>query len=108
MYWFSQLVLGLRDIHKAKVMHKDIKSLNVFIKEGNRPMIGDFGVSAFDDPNNVKGQMVGSAHYMAPEVCKAKPFEFKSDIWSLGIILYELCTFKKPFDVDDRTQGESV
>lgn len=56
MYWFSQLVLAMRDIHKTKVMHKDIKTLNVFLAKGNRPLIGDFGVSAInEDPTNEKG-----------------------------------------------------
>jgi serine/threonine protein kinase len=71
MYWFSQLVLAMRDIHKLNIMHKDIKTHNVFLGKVNRPLIGDFGVSAHEDPNSKEKSChpIGTIHYMAPEVC---------------------------------------
>ena len=75
MFWFTQLVLALKDIHRYKIMHRDIKTLNVFLALNNRPLVGDFGVSKVEDPDaTAKGGMIGTTLYMAPEVCRSLPY----------------------------------
>ena len=95
MFWFCQLILSLRDIHKQRIYHRDIKTLNVFISSDQILKIGDFGISKNQD--EIEGEMVGTVMYMAPEVINSHPYTAESDIWSLGVILYEICTNNRPF-----------
>ena len=85
-------------------MHRDIKAVNILLADKNKPMIGDFGVSEKSEPKdeNKKGYRVGTLQYMAPEIMNSKPYSYKSDIWSLGIVLYELLALKKPFEIKDK------
>ena len=79
-------------------MHRDIKSMNVFIGDRNKPFVGDFGVSKISEPDEEKrGSMIGTIFYMAPEVVNCKPYLYSSDVWSMGVVLYELLTLEKPF-----------
>ena len=62
--------------------------------------MGDFGISrVLDSTLDAANTMVGTPYYMAPEVCESKPYTFKSDIWALGCVLYELCTLKVFFTI---------
>ena len=88
------MLLGLKDIHSQQINHRDIKLLNVFLTQNNVIKIGDFGISKKNDGSS---ETVGTIHYMAPEVVNAKPYSPESDVWSLGCLLYELCTMNKPF-----------
>ena len=73
MYWFIQLLMALRDIHKQKILHRDIKSLNVFISKGNLLKIGDFGISQ-PETQAMKAEFCGTLIYMAPEIINKKPY----------------------------------
>ena len=98
MFWFVQLLLGLKDIHNSKILHRDIKPENVFITDNLKPMIGDFGVSRINNSETqAKKEQAGTIHYMAPEVLDKSYMCFQSDVWSMGVILYELCAFQHPF-----------
>ena len=69
MFWFVQLLLGLKDIHNSKILHRDIKPENVFITDNLKPMIGDFGVSRINNSETqAKKDVAGTIYYMAPEV----------------------------------------
>ena len=93
MYWFCQLVLSLNDIHHEHIMHRDIKSENVFIQEGNIAKIGDFGISKINKEGTLgKGGICGTWEYMAPEIVNGLQYTYRADVWSLGIILYQLCS----------------
>lgn len=108
MYYFSQLMLALKDIHSARIMHRDIKAMNVFIGDGNKPHVGDFGVSKVSEPGDKdKGSLIGTIFYMAPEVCDRKPYRFQSDVWSMGIVLYELLSLERPFEAKGITDGKT-
>ena len=94
---FIKILLGLADIHKMKIIHRDLKSLNVFLKKDNDIRIGDFGIAKLLDKTFYAKTFIGTPYYLSPEICKDIPYNYKSDVWALGCILYELCTFEFPF-----------
>jgi len=81
-------------------MHRDIKPENIFLTEQNKLKYGDLGVSRrlFTKDNNDLTRLVGSPNYMSPEIVYEKDYNCKSDVWSLGCVLYELITLNKLFD----------
>jgi NIMA (never in mitosis gene a)-related kinase len=94
-----QMSLGLDYIHKKKILHRDIKSMNIFLAKDESIRIGDLGVAkVLCEEGNFAHTMVGTPYYLSPEMCEEKPYNEKSDVWALGCVLYELCTFKHPFD----------
>ena len=79
-------------------MHRDLKPQNVFLSSGDIIKLGDFGISkAFDHTGDMAKTAIGTPLYCSPEICLGHKYNEKSDIWSLGCILYELATLKKPF-----------
>jgi len=95
--WFIQLVLAVQYMHQRRVLHRDLKARNIFLKN-NMIKIGDFGISRIlVNTNDIATTVTGTPYYMAPEILKHEGYNSKSDIWSLGVILYEMCTLKKPF-----------
>lgn len=96
--YFIQMACALYYIHSKYILHRDIKSLNVFLS-GDDIKIGDFGVSkVLNHTMSMAKTMVGTPYYLSPELCENRPYGPKSDVWALGCILYELCTLKHPFD----------
>ena len=97
--FFIQMCLGLYYMHSNSILHRDLKTLNIFLTKENKIKIGDLGVAKIlDDFENFVTSKVGTPYYLSPEVCEDRPYNFKSDIWSLGCILYELCSLKHPFE----------
>ena len=85
--------MTLEYIHGRKVLHRDIKVSNIFLSKNNTVKLGDFGISkVLESTQEIANTVVGTPYYMSPEVCENKPFSFKSDVWALGCVLYELCT----------------
>ena len=97
-HFFIQISLGLAYIHNKKILHRDLKPMNIFLKKNNLIKIGDLGVAKMLQTNTKALTYIGTPYYLSPEVCEGKPYNSKSDVWALGCILYELCTFKKPFN----------
>ncbi|XP_037842584.2 serine/threonine-protein kinase Nek3 isoform X4 [Chlorocebus sabaeus] len=99
--WFTQMCLGVNHIHKKRVLHRDIKSKNIFLTQNGKVKLGDFGSARL-----LSNQMafactyVGTPYYVPPEIWENLPYNNKSDIWSLGCILYELCTLRHPFQAN--------
>lgn len=95
--YFIQLCEGLRSLHKAGVVHRDLKSANILISAPDLVKIGDLGVSTVLHTTQLARTQIGTPLYLAPEVWKRRPYDSKCDIWSLGILLYEMMTFTYPF-----------
>ena len=92
MEWFVQITLALQYIHSEKILHRDLKTANIFLTSQDVLKVGDFGISAqLEHTLDMKHTCVGSPYYMSPEVCCDKPYNNKSDVWALGCVLYELC-----------------
>ena len=95
---FLKILIGLYELHKNKILHRDLKPLNIFIIKNDFDIkIGDFGAAKLLDKNNLAQTIIGTPYYLSPEICEELPYNDKSDIWALGCILYELCTYKHPF-----------
>ena len=96
--WLIQLLLGLSYIHDKKIVHRDIKTKNIFIQNENILRIGDFGIAKLFDQTQTMN-IIGTPLYMAPECFKQnKKYSYKSDIWSLGCCIYEMCNLKHAFE----------
>lgn len=102
MNWFIQIAIALEYIHGRKVIHRDIKTSNIFLTGNGTVKLGDFGISkVLENTNEAAMTVVGTPYYMSPEVCESKPYTFKSDVWALGCVLYELCTLQHAFLADN-------
>ena len=103
-HYSIQMIKGLKALHDKKIMHRDLKSANIFlVKEKLQCKIGDMNVSKVMKDNFLRTQ-TGTPYYASPEVWMNKPYSYKSDLWSIGCIIYELCELKPPFsgsDMDD-------
>lgn len=104
-------VLGLGMTAKPKVptggvtiLHRDLKPENVFLGEDNSVKLGDFGLAKMIQSHDFASTYVGTPFYMSPEICAAEKYTLKSDIWSLGCIIYELCAREPPFNAKSHYQ----
>ncbi|KAM3862214.1 serine/threonine-protein kinase Nek5 [Diretmus argenteus] len=98
--WFVQICLGLKHIHDRKILHRDIKAQNIFLTTGGmKAKLGDFGIARMlNNTMELARTCVGTPFYLSPEICENRPYNNKTDIWSLGCVLYELCTLRHPFE----------
>ena len=94
---FKQIINGMKYLYSKNILHRDIKPDNILIKNGIIK-IADFGFAKeADKKNTLMETLCGSPLYMSPELIMNKSYDFKSDIWSLGIVLYQLMYKKHPF-----------
>ena len=83
-------------------MHRDIKSANILVGEDNAIKLADFNVSkVVNRPDCLLLTQTGTPYYASPEIWQDKPYSFKSDIWSLGCVLYEMAALRPPFKSTD-------
>ena len=97
--YFLQMCLGVKYLHEHNIIHRDLKTSNIYLGEGDKIVIGDFGISKiFNNNQSMSRTFIGTPYYMSPEILGQKEYDKKTDIWSLGCVLYELLTFKMPFN----------
>ena len=78
-------------MHSKKILHRDLKTLNIFLDDKNNVKVGDFGVAkVLSTQTNFARTVVGTPYYLSPELCEDKPYNEKSDMWAAGVVLYEL------------------
>ena len=99
-----QMIEGLKALHDKKIMHRDLKSANIFlVKDKHQCKLGDMNVSKVIKDKVLLTQ-TGTPYYASPEVWNDKPYSYKSDLWSIGCVIYELCSLYPPFggrDLDE-------
>ena len=102
VWMIKQLSLALLEAHKKGIVHRDVKSQNVLIKSDGTVKMADFGIAQTSNDVQITKQdtIVGSVHYLAPELAKGKPASMQSDIYALGIVFYELLTGTLPYKGD--------
>ncbi|XP_030632725.1 serine/threonine-protein kinase Nek9 isoform X1 [Chanos chanos] len=99
IWYLYQIASAVAHIHKAGILHRDIKTLNIFLTKTNLIKLGDYGLAKkLDSEYSMAETCVGTPYYMSPELCQGVKYNFKSDIWAMGCVLYELLTLTRTFD----------
>ena len=99
LHFASQIARALTHAHERGIIHRDIKPQNVMILKDANIKVSDFGIASLENTKKeADGQAVGSVHYIAPEQAKGYPADARSDVYSLGIVMYEMLTGTQPYD----------
>lgn len=96
-----QLTSGVKELHKKGIVHRDLKPANILIDKEYNIKIADFGVSKYLDKQSHAVTMIGTPLYMSPEIINGEKYNFSTDYWSLGCILYELIYLKRLFNANN-------
>lgn len=102
LFFIIQILRALQHAHDKGIVHRDIKPQNIMLLENGTIKVTDFGIARFShsDTRTVTEKAIGSVHYISPEQAKGELTDEKADLYSIGIVLYEMLTGKLPFDAD--------
>jgi serine/threonine protein kinase len=100
--WLVQLADALAHMHSRRVLHRDVKAANIFLAggEGESQLVklGDLGVARVLSAEAAMAEtMIGTPYYLSPELVQGMPYGAQSDVWALGVVLYEMCALRRPF-----------
>lgn len=99
IWYFYQIASAVAHIHKAGILHRDIKTLNIFLTKANLIKLGDYGLAKqLGSQYSMAETCVGTPYYMSPELCQGVKYNYKSDIWAVGCVVFELLTLTRTFD----------
>ena len=103
VHFIIQILRALQHAHDRGIFHRDIKPQNIMMLTDGTIKVMDFGIAKFarEDGKTATNQAIGSVHYISPEQAMGDETDAKSDIYSVGIMLYEMLTGQKPFDTDN-------
>ena len=103
--WFTQICLAIKHTHDKKILHRDLKSQNIFMTKRGILKLGDFGIArVLSNTRSRAKTVVGTPYYLSPEIIRSEGYSFKSDIWSLGVLLYEMAALQPPFNAQSLQQ----
>ncbi len=103
LYFIIQVLRALQHAHDKGIVHRDIKPQNIMLLENGTIKVADFGIARFShgETKTISEKAIGSVHYMSPEQAKGEVTDEKADIYSVGVMLYEMLTGKLPFEADN-------
>lgn len=104
--WIGHLALGLMHLHSRGILHRDLKTANIFLTPGGCIKIGDFGISKLiiDSDDGLAHTTTGTPLYMSPEILRGEAYGYASDVWGLGCVLVELMTLEYAFKAANMAQ----
>jgi NIMA (never in mitosis gene a)-related kinase len=95
LQYFVQISLAMKHVHDRKILHRDLKSQNIFLTSSGVIKLGDFGIArVLRNTGELAATQIGTPYYMSPEIMDSKRYNSKTDIWSLGCVLYELLALR--------------
>ena len=96
--YFTQICLAIKHCHDRRILHRDLKAGNIFLTRRGIAKLGDFGISrVLSGTKSRVRTVIGTPLYLSPEILSQKPYNGKSDIWALGVLLYEMAALKSPW-----------
>ena len=96
-----QICLALKHVHDQNILHRDLKSQNIFLTNKGIVKLGDFGIAKVLDATDDQAKtQIGTPYYLSPEICESSPYGRSSDVWSLGVVTFELMALELPFQAN--------